>query len=467
MVAKSCPRDEVDCIDRIKTACQRLGLAEKSKYVFPRGGQSVTGPSIDLMTVIANCWGNIDYGFRELSQANGESHLESYAWDLETNAKRTIAFTVQHKRYSNEHGLKPLIDPRDVYENNANNAQRRMRKCLEDIIPTDIVAGALDQCALTINTKWKVTPESIASMLANFEPLGITREHVEKRLRRRLESMEPGQLHDLRQVWKSITDKMSEPGDWFEMELTAKPEQPKTAADATKEALRAKSPVTPPVTTTTTIPPQTAADPSTTVTKPAETVKPETYSAPPCGSHKEQFSRPKQRITLEALRGYCATKWEQSGGMFNLDLLVKDASESVEPYGFIDSVMLKSRLSWEIYSAAPDDADEPETLIRDGSSLKGDETSQVDPNEDPINAGVPEYVTDGAPLPGDFCEVAVKMRATIIGKRNAEIIRQYATEEVSKHPDLNGDEIAYLTDLANRRAWQLENNVPTTDRLQK
>jgi hypothetical protein len=247
MVAKSCKRDEVEAIDRIKTSCQRPGLAEKSEYSFSRGGTEITGPTIDLLTIIANNWGNIDYGFRELSQANGESTVEAYAWDLETNAKRTVVFTVPHKRYTKQ-GSYPLTDPRDIYELVANNAQRRVRACLEAIIPPDVVEDAVTQCRETMRSKADVTPDAIKKLVKAFTEMGVTPEQLEARLQRRIETMQPAQMVSLRRIWKSITDGMSKPADWFPVAESEEP--PKSAADAAKDALRKRQPVEPPEDTT-------------------------------------------------------------------------------------------------------------------------------------------------------------------------------------------------------------------------
>lgn len=237
MVAKSCPRDEVEAIDRIKVACQRPGLAENSEYSYSRGGTEINGPTIDLLRVIANAWGNIDYGFRELSQSNGESTIEAFAWDLETNAKNTKVFTQPHKRYTKT-GTYPLTDPRDIYEMVANNAERRVRACLESIIPPDVVEDAVAQCRETMKAKTPVTPETIASLLAAFAKHGVTKEQVEKRLQRRVETMQPAQMVALKRIGKSIVDGMSKPADWFE---TDQPTETKTATESAKDALRGKS----------------------------------------------------------------------------------------------------------------------------------------------------------------------------------------------------------------------------------
>lgn len=213
-VAAARPRDEVGAVERIGIACQRVGLAEKSEYVYDRGGTEITGPTIDLLTVIANCWGNIQFGFRELSQRHGESEVEAFAWDLETNSKRSVTFTVPHKRVSKK-GTTILTDPRDIYELVANQAQRRVRACLEAVVPPDVVEDAVMQCRATLKTTAQVTTESIAGLIDAFGKIGVSKAQIEARLGRRLEAMQPAQLVSMRRIYKSITDGMSQPPDWF------------------------------------------------------------------------------------------------------------------------------------------------------------------------------------------------------------------------------------------------------------
>jgi hypothetical protein len=246
MVAKSCPRDEVEALDRIKTACQRINLAQSAEYSYSRGGTEITGPTIDLLRVVANCWGNIDYGFRELSQANGESAIEAYAWELETNAKNTKVFTVPHKRYT-RNGSYPLTDPRDIYETVANNAERRVRACLEAIIPPDVVDEAVKECQSTLQSKVDITPDRLKKMLEEFGKFSVTKEQIEKRLGRRLDAIHPAQFISLGRICKSLQEGMSKAADWFQGE---EDETPKSAADAAKDAMRKRQPVEPPEDTT-------------------------------------------------------------------------------------------------------------------------------------------------------------------------------------------------------------------------
>lgn len=241
-VAKHSRRDEVDAVDRIKNACQRFGLAEKAEYVYNRGGTDITGPTIDLLTVIANYWGNIQFGFRELSQQNGESTVEAFAWDLESNAKRCVQFTVAHKRITDK-GRKVTVlnDPRDIYELVANYAQRRVRACLEAIVPPDVVEEAVMQCRATLHERAEVTPESIAKLIAAFGKLGVSKEQLEEKIGRRMDAMQPAQLVNMRRIYKSIADGISVAADWFAVAEEAEQAKPQTA----KDMLRKKAAATP------------------------------------------------------------------------------------------------------------------------------------------------------------------------------------------------------------------------------
>ena len=228
-VAAARPRDEEYCLSRIEKACQRQGMAERAEFSFSRGGTDISGATIELMSEIARHWGNVQFGFRELSQQNGESTVEAFAWDLETNCKRTLVFTVPHVRYAKGKTVK-LVDPRDIYETVANSAQRRVRACIEAVIPSDVVDEALRFCRQTMLQKDPVTPEKIAQLLQAFdEQFGIKREQVEVYIQRNAEAMTPAQMHSLKKIGKSLKEGMSKPEDWF------KPIEAEASGEITEE----------------------------------------------------------------------------------------------------------------------------------------------------------------------------------------------------------------------------------------
>jgi len=245
MIAKRFPRDEKGAIDRIKNACTRESLAKRALYTYARGGQDITGPSIRMAECIAMNWGNLQYGLREIEQRDGESTVEAFAFDLETNTRSTKLFQVSHIR-ATKAGRVKLTDPRDIYELVANQGARRVRACILSVIPGDVVEEAVEQVHLTLSTKEALSPEKIKAMVDAFAELGVTKEMIEAKIQRRLEAITPAQVVNLRAIFTSIEDGMRKPEEWFEFPAKEAPPastKPATAAQQAKaEAEKREAP---------------------------------------------------------------------------------------------------------------------------------------------------------------------------------------------------------------------------------
>lgn len=216
VVARANPRDPVAAMDRILNACTRQALADAAVYTYAKGGTDVSGPSIRLAEAIAQQWGNIKTSVRELDQQGGVSTVQTIAWDLESGYQCDKVFQVPHIRFTRS-GSKRLEDPRDIYELVANQGSRRLRACILAVIPGDVVEAAVQQCELTMKTKADTSPEAMQKMVTAFEAFGIGREQIEKRIQRRLESIQPAQVVSLKKVYASLRDGMSKVEDWFEV----------------------------------------------------------------------------------------------------------------------------------------------------------------------------------------------------------------------------------------------------------
>lgn len=243
ILAKQFPRDQRAAYERIMIACQRPSLAESALYSYSKGGTAVTGPSIRLAEAIAQSWGNLSFGIKELEQRNGESTVLAYAWDMETNTRQEKVFQVKHIR-STKKGTYALDDPREIYELTANQGARRLRACILGVIPGDVIDAAVDQCENTMKAKADVSTEGIKKLLAAFEPLGVTKTQIEARIQRNLDSITPAQVVGLKKIYASLRDGMSSVGDWFDM---AAPEQaaanhPASRTEAAKQALKKNNP---------------------------------------------------------------------------------------------------------------------------------------------------------------------------------------------------------------------------------
>lgn len=218
VIAKKFPRNEFESFNRIMVACQRKGLAEKSMYEYPRGGERITGPSIRLAEAMAQNWGNIDYGIIELEQRPGESQVMAYAWDLETNTRQTKIFSVPHVRETKK-GNYSLTEPRDIYEVVANKGARRLRACILGIIPGDVIEAAIAQCEKTlIGENKEPLEDTIRAVAATFEKeYGVTVAMLEKFIGCKIESFTMQNLIRLKKVYMSLKDGMSSREDYFEM----------------------------------------------------------------------------------------------------------------------------------------------------------------------------------------------------------------------------------------------------------
>lgn len=216
VIAKKFPRDQNAAFHRIMEACKRFSLADQSTYSYPKGKTVVTGPSIRLAEVLAQNYGNLNFGVREVERRRGASIAESFCWDLETNVMQTKVFEVQHEIIA--YGkTKKLTDPREVYELVANNGARRLRACILGIIPGDIVEAAVNQCKKTL-AKGNGEPiaDRVRQIIAAFADYGVSQEMIEAKLGHKMDLCTGEEIADLRGIWTALKDKQSKRGEFFE-----------------------------------------------------------------------------------------------------------------------------------------------------------------------------------------------------------------------------------------------------------
>lgn len=221
VIAKRFPRDEVAAYNRVAQACQRKGIAEKAFYSYNRGGSTVNGPTIRFAEELARCWGNIDYGIKELSQDEGKSEMQAYAWDLETNAQSVQNFTNPHIR---EVGgkAKVLTSKRDIYEINANMGARRLRSRILAILPNDLVDMAIMECRRTLaGNNDEPLIDRVKKMVVAFGKIGVTQEQIESRLHRKIDTMTADDFVDYTGIYNAIKNGESKVAEWFEAEKEA------------------------------------------------------------------------------------------------------------------------------------------------------------------------------------------------------------------------------------------------------
>lgn len=225
-IAKTFPRDEAEAMTKMRKACSRMSLAVKAFYSFPRGGQTVEGPTIRFAEELARCWGNIDYGIKELSQDDGKSEMQAYAWDLETNTQSVQNFTNPHKREKADKKtrqvvMEDLTSQRDIYENNANMATRRLRARILAVLPAWFVDEAIQACRATLKGDGKASfEERKSNLIAEFDRLGVDAATLKRYLKHDAMDMDTDEFISLIGVFNSIKTGERKAKEWFDPDNT-------------------------------------------------------------------------------------------------------------------------------------------------------------------------------------------------------------------------------------------------------
>lgn len=194
-VAQENPRDESRAIARMRQACSQRALADRAFYSLPRAGGRVEGMTVHLARELAGCWGNIDYGIRELRRDDtaGESEMQAWAWDQESNVRSSRSFVVPHARMvgSAKRGDKRrerLDDLADIANNNNSVAARAVRESIFTVLPVWFVAEAEQIAVQTLNggESGKTVAQQAADAAKHFaDTFGITKTQLENRLSRK------------------------------------------------------------------------------------------------------------------------------------------------------------------------------------------------------------------------------------------------------------------------------------------
>lgn len=216
IIAKRFPRDRIAAHAAIIESCQRPDFANDAFFSYPRGKEKVNGVTIRFAEELARCWGNIEYGIKELSQDDGKSEMQAYAWDTETNTLSVQNFTNPHVREANKSMVR-LTSQRDIYENNANMGARRLRSRILAVLPSYLVEDAIEECKKTLAGKNDVPLiDRVNKMVSAFGKFGVTPGQIEKRLGRKVDTMTSEDFVDYIGIFNSIKDGASKPSEWFD-----------------------------------------------------------------------------------------------------------------------------------------------------------------------------------------------------------------------------------------------------------
>jgi hypothetical protein len=203
-VAQANPRDINRARAEMRRSCSEYGLADEAFFRYSRGNKTVTGPTVKLARELKRCFGNFQSGHAELRRDDeyGQSEMQAWAWDVETNSRSVSTFVVPHANYMTGTALTAL---RDIYENNANQGSRREREMVLGLLPAWFVAEAVSICRDTI-VKGNGDPLVVRQDKAEaaMKSLGIDLSRVERKVGRPKAQWSPMDLAELTVDYQSI-----------------------------------------------------------------------------------------------------------------------------------------------------------------------------------------------------------------------------------------------------------------------
>lgn len=148
IVAQSLPRDLTRVEQEIRLACSDMGLARVAFYDVKNRGK---GPTIHLAKELADIFGHLRYGVRELNRddAAGQSEVLAFCWDMQRNVESDRTMIIPHQRMAGGK-RQAIVDLDDVYRNNQNTGARAMREAIFAVIPRRLTDLAQDLCRQTL-----------------------------------------------------------------------------------------------------------------------------------------------------------------------------------------------------------------------------------------------------------------------------------------------------------------------------
>lgn len=200
--ARAVPRDLEYARRAMRRACSEYSLAQRAFYSYNQGGL-VEGATVYLARTLAAIYGNIDWGTKELERSAGQSEVQAWAWDQESNSRKSRSVIIPHVGYTG--GSRTLTKAREIDQNNNSVAARAEREMLYAIMDAGFVEEAKRLCRETLERgDGTPLPDRIAEAITAFGNGGVAQEHLEKRIGRAADKWTAQDVADLQVLFESL-----------------------------------------------------------------------------------------------------------------------------------------------------------------------------------------------------------------------------------------------------------------------
>lgn len=216
VMAKQFPRNEKELWGKLMESCKRPTMAAAATYAYPRGGTTITGPSVNLARLAAQRWGNIRFGLQIVGDTEESIQIKGWAWDMQTNdyveAEDRFKKLVQRKQKGGgTKWIKP--DERDLRELVNRRGAILKRNCLLEILPRDLIEDAVLVCQSTVKGNMSDPKAEAKNLILKFQNYQVTVAMLNEYVGR--EDWDVATCAHLQEVLTSLKDGNSKRDDYF------------------------------------------------------------------------------------------------------------------------------------------------------------------------------------------------------------------------------------------------------------
>ena len=217
VLAKRFPRNMASAISEFMDSCKSPEFAKTAFYTVKNRG---SGPSIRFAEECARCFGNFEYGHREIGRSVGASEIEVYAWDKQANNRSIRPITVKHV-LDTQDGARVLKQQADIDNRIANVASKQMRGRILALMPKHMVAMGIEMAKKTLAGSGELPLSQRALKMAEaFKTgYGVNVAHIEAYIGHKLDDITMDEFVDLTGVYNALREG-AKAADYFNLAET-------------------------------------------------------------------------------------------------------------------------------------------------------------------------------------------------------------------------------------------------------
>lgn len=161
-------------MDEAKTmATLSQSVAESCMYTLPRGGKSLTGPSVRLAEICASAYGNIQVGARVIGTDGDDVVAQGAAWDMEKNVRITIE---ERRRIVGSNGQR--YKPDMIVVTGKAAASIALRNAIFRVVPRAYVDEVYETAKRLAVGDARSLPDRRADVVGRLNKMGVTNDQI-------------------------------------------------------------------------------------------------------------------------------------------------------------------------------------------------------------------------------------------------------------------------------------------------